>query len=199
MRGEWCFFPGKFSPESCDEIIAMGLERADSPGTVGGETRRPPTVAREIRQSSVTWLPRHDARLNGLFSVLDDFVWEANNTWFGVDYDYHGTNALQFTIYRGKAAEAASGDYYHAHSDTAWISEYPAQRKLSVVVQLSDPDDYDGGDFTMEHVSQQIPSEQIKQRGTVLVFPSLIRHGVAPVTRGTRYSLVGWYMGPAWR
>ena len=34
------------------------------------------------------------------------------------------------------------------------------------------------------------------KEGSIIVFPSFINHRVAPVTKGTRYSLVAWFVGP---
>ena len=71
-------------------------------------------------------------------------------------------------------------------------------RKLSVVVQLSDPEDYEGGNL-------QIMSEDGKsyfvprQRGTIVVFDSRAQHRVLKVTKGVRKSLVGWVVGPRWK
>ena len=31
--------------------------------------------------------------------------------------------------------------------------------------------------------------------GTVVVFPSFVWHKVEPIIKGTRFSLVGWYLG----
>ena len=41
---------------------------------------------------------------------------------------------------------------------------------------------------------EQICSE-LKQRGTIVVFPSFVWHKVTPVKKGTRYSLVSWHLG----
>ena len=69
-------------------------------------------------------------------------------------------------------------------------------RKLSVVVQLTDPDEYEGGEFKFKYVEQP---EGFNNRGSVLVFPSYLEHCVTPVTKGTRHSLVTWIEGPRWR
>ena len=74
-----------------------------------------------------------------------------------------------------------------------------SQRKLSITIQLSDSDEYEGGDFVF---TKDIPSpdaELIRKKGTIIVFPSFLYHQVMPVTKGTRYSLVGWYEGNDWR
>ena len=69
-------------------------------------------------------------------------------------------------------------------------------RKLSVVVQLTDPSDYEGGIFEFKTV--ETPAN-FKTRGSILVFPSYLEHQVTEITEGTRYSLVCWAEGPRWR
>lgn len=73
-------------------------------------------------------------------------------------------------------------------------------RKLSVTISLSDPKDYDGGNLKFDfgpHAEKQrfFTCEEIRPKGSVIVFPSHIYHQVTPVTRGTRYSLVAWNLG----
>jgi PKHD-type hydroxylase len=65
-----------------------------------------------------------------------------------------------------------------------------------MTVQLSDPSEYEGGLFKIEN--QEIPL-WYREKGTVMVFPSYLRHRVEPVTRGVRRSLVAWFEGPRWR
>ena len=71
-------------------------------------------------------------------------------------------------------------------------------RKLSVVVQLSEPEDYEGGVFEIDDVVRPYPlnTSLFQPRGSILIFPSYIKHRVLPVTKGVRRSLVTWYNGP---
>ena len=73
-------------------------------------------------------------------------------------------------------------------------------RKLSMVIQLSDPKDYEGGILEI-HANEHYPPppDELKRRGTIVVFPSFLRHRVIPVTKGVRYSLVAWIEGPHFR
>ena len=195
MRGEWAYYDSLLSAEECQTIIDGACRRNPSLGTVGEDDS---DVKKAIRYGEVVFLQRNDPEWFSVFQMLDFCVDEANDEWFGVNYNRFGARSMQFSIYRADAEEG--GHYYHAHQDTSLVSgDRPTQRKLSVVVQLSDPDDYDGGDFQMHYVSAHPPADIIRKRGTVLIFPSLIMHEVSTVTRGTRYSLVAWYLGPAWR
>lgn len=72
-------------------------------------------------------------------------------------------------------------------------------RKLSCVIQLSDPATYEGGDLTFEHVAQYPNAEEMRQQGTAIFFPSFVRHAALPVTSGKRYSIAAWFDGPKWR
>ena len=72
-------------------------------------------------------------------------------------------------------------------------------RKLSFSLQLSDENDYDGGEFCFRQDENSAEVLQTKKQGSLIVFDSRLEHRVKPVTRGVRHSLVGWYSGPLWR
>lgn len=198
MRGEWAFYESLLSEQECRDIIAAGTRFAPQTGTVGGEYGDGSDVEKTIRHGEVVFLQRTDPQFAQVFHTLDYCVNEANDQWFGVRYNPQGARSLQFSIYRGDAE--GGGHFYNTHQDTSLISaDSPTQRKLSVVVQLSDADEYEGGDFEMHYVKAHPPADSIRKRGTVLIFPSLLLHRVTPVTSGVRYSLVGWYVGPPWK
>ena len=88
----------------------------------------------------------------------------------------------------------ADSGFYDWHTDFAGITP---RRKLSISVQLSRPEDYDGGDLELLFTSS--PYKAARERGKFIVFPSFCLHRVTPVTRGTRWSLVAWVLGTRWR
>lgn len=83
------------------------------------------------------------------------------------------------------------GDFYKSHTD--WGNRYQ-NRKISFTIQLTDPDQYDGGDVWLYdgpeawHVS--------KAQGSMTLWPSWTLHSVDPVLQGERWSVVGWVLGP---
>lgn len=78
-----------------------------------------------------------------------------------------------------------------------WIG---LNRKLSVIVNLTDPRAYEGGDVQLrDRLGNPLSIDGIREPGTVLVFPSNVAHTVTPVTSGVRNSLVGWFLGPSLR
>jgi PKHD-type hydroxylase len=77
-------------------------------------------------------------------------------------------------------------------------------RKLSCVINLSNPKDYEGGDFFIENQNGTIKRDilritDFKEQGSVIVFPSYLFHKVSPIKKGKRYSLVNWTIGNPWR
>ena len=101
---------------------------------------------------------------------------------------------IQYTIY-----DAKDDGHYDWHFDTFWGNESSSDRKLSVTIQLSDSDDYEGGDFLFDPQYEPPDKMSLRKKGTVLVFPSPIKHKVEKVTKGIRKSLVAWVEGPKWR
>ena len=124
----------------------------------------------------------------------------------------------QYTIYNHRPDAPVTGDFYTWHTDAGDPSREQSSgggiRKISSTIQLSNPDEYDGGHFqwiepvglfdklkstgvqtvNVDPYIQTAPFSA-KERGTFIVFPSFVHHQVTPVTQGTRISLVSWYHG----
>lgn len=139
-----------------------------------------------VRVSSVSFLDSNELR-NEIF----DLVRAVNANEFG--YDIYNLAPMQYTVY-----DEANNGHYGWHSDDQISIGKPryTARKLSMTVQLSDPSEYEGGDFEMERYSL---NPVYKNKGSVLIFPSTQVHRVTPVTKGVRKSLVAWFHGPDWR
>ncbi len=67
-------------------------------------------------------------------------------------------------------------------------------RKLSMSIVLNS--DFEGGDFEINMDGKKSPR---LEKGSIIVFPSFMEHRVAPVTKGIRYSLVTWFVGPPFK
>jgi len=96
------------------------------------------------------------------------------------------THALQLLHYESKDL-----GFYDWHTDTG--NGEAATRKISVVIPLSSPSDYEGGALMINNMGNIIKAEQ--ERGSISLFPSYIPHKVEPVTGGHRWSLVSWIHG----
>jgi len=170
--------------EECDRVIALGegvLQRSGTAG-VAGEGVHP-----EIRQSTIAWLePSAETRF--LYRRIERIARSANDRFFGFSLLGMG-EAVQFARY------AAGGDHYGWHQDLG--DGPPVLRKLSVVVQLSDPATYEGGDLELRFSQRVTPTR--RDRGLMIVFPPWQLHRVTPVTQGVRYSLACWISGEPFR
>jgi PKHD-type hydroxylase len=167
----------EFSPAECEAIIAIGRSLTLAAGQMY-------TPVEGRRRSMVGFIPKTAAN-QWLVDRMSALVRLANRD-FGFDVDAM-TPILQF-------AEYSEGGKIEWHSDYDQVGVNP--RKISVSVQLTDAQDYDGGELEFFPVGELRWS---KRRGTAIVFPSFCQHRVAPVTRGVRHSLVAWFSGPAFR
>ena len=71
---------------------------------------------------------------------------------------------------------------------------------LAFTLQLSDPDEYEGGDVELAvNDDLEDPITLPKERGQMCIFDTRTKHRVLPVTKGTRHTLVGWAIGPRWK
>lgn len=185
-------WPGVFPPEVCQQVIRAfddyefqpaGVERSD------GATE----VASAARAASQLFIdPEH-----WVGSLVTNFAHIANLTW---RREVSGLGTLSIIRYD-------EGGHFRWHiDDVAYRARtYPGlpgvlDRKISVSVNLSPADDYEGGDLEFRN-GLGLPAQgpDIRPQGSVVVFPSNVGHRVTAVTRGTRYALVAWLVGPALR
>lgn len=140
----------------------------------------------DLRQSAVVFLDPGE-KTDWIYRKISMFALECNATRYAFDLSGY-QQPLQLTKYQ-------EGDFFDWHLDFA--AGPVSHRKLSITVQLSDPDSYEGGDLQFQINQNRVDAP--RTRGTVVVFPSFILHRVTPVTRGERMSIVGWISGPPYR
>jgi PKHD-type hydroxylase len=191
MRGEWCYFKSYFPANYCQNIIDIALKREPSEAQIG--TNDGVKADNSFRRSNIRFVNHGDAELNYMFDELWKLAIRANQDWFDVHIsklDYY-----QIAEYDGERR----GEY-KTHHDIFYMNSDPYyHRKLSCVIQLTDPAAYTGGDLMFEHVQHYPNVEDMRQQGTAIFFPSFVRHAALPVTEGKRYSIAAWFDGPKWR
>lgn len=180
MRDNWQLFSGILPISGCNHMIENFLKLPLQDATTFNGSL-------DARKSKIRWVTGE----HGLTDHLLRFVNKANAECFNVDVQQE-MNEVQFTEY-----ESEYGGKYDWHHDVDWENPKNFDRKLSVVVQLSDTDTFSGGDFEFSEVSS--PSRKEFCQGSVLIFPSYLKHRVTEVTEGKRYSLVSWVRGPRWK
>lgn len=192
------YYNNVFSPPECDAIIQLAESKGMSYGTIGNghnNEAREDLDYRTAKTCAINWWDRteHGAQMQWMYDHIRDRVEVTNRDFFR--FDLHGLwEDLAVMKYEEPIAGTPPG-HYHWHQD--YGGGMSSLRKLSVVVQLSDPGDYEGCRLEMFADRQFDPGHV--QRGDMLIFPSFIPHRVTPIVRGTRYSLVGWVSGPQFR
>jgi len=170
----YAFWNNFISKEECQTIVNIAKDK----GLTKGET----IAESKARDSEVCWLVSSD-NLEWLYRRLTDITLNLNERFF--QFDLFGINeTLQFTNYKSPSGK------YGKHIDRGF--NIPV-RKLSISVQLTNPDEYEGGELNIYEEDKPITMD--KTQGTLIIFPSFVLHEVMPVTKGERNSLVTWVTG----
>ena len=174
-----------------DDICEMAKLFPEEEGKVGPlEKNIEGTKDKSIRDCKVRWIQPDSDETKKLTNLCTNLFFESNRMFFGLDLTriYN----IQYTEYHG-----SNEGKYDWHHDVDWNNNGNADRKLSITIQLSDPQDYEGGTFEFDEVEN--PQLEFKDKGTILIFPSYLKHRVLPVTSGVRKTLVAWVSGPRWQ
>lgn len=176
-----------------------------------------------IRDSNIAWLDDQ-----WLYDTIYPMLHEANKK-AGWNWNLDYSEALQFTKYQndqfyGWHADGNSDSFGAYKRYIYGVTDAPLKpdgtipagysnynkfigkiRKISMTINLCDETEYEGGDLKFDfgmHKTKQDRfhiCEEIRPRGSIIVFPSFVQHCVTPVTKGTRYSLVMWTLGEPWK
>lgn len=189
MKNDWCYWMNAFTPEQCDSIVnsALKLPRVESAlgYDSGGHDH-------SSRRSYVRWVNEENPDFGNLFDTMWRYLRTINNEWF--NFSVNHLPPMQFTEY-----DASYLGEYKRHQDIFWVNPTTRHRKVSLVLQLSDPNEYSGGNLTIESVLNNATDDDkkaMRTRGTLIAFTSFTWHALEPVTSGRRYSLVAWFEGP---
>ena len=183
----------------CEEIIKYGKSlNPTNAKTVGSKNMLSDEEKKEhtekIRSSKIVFI-----KDMWLKQELDSIVQYANKSW---GFNLSHQEDVQFTEYEPRG-------HYNWHNDSIKnpMDLKNMQRKLSMIVQLSKPENYVGGDlrFNLRGLdgvnsdSVMSPPPEFKLQGSLVIFPSFLWHKVEPITSGKRYSLVMWTLGENWK
>lgn len=174
------YFTNVFTEQEIENIIQIGESQPKIKATtVGDDTNQ---NVSEYRVSDIAWLSNNE-KTNWLYDRIADLAIKANSEMWNFDiWDFQ--DDLQYTSYYG------NGGHYDWHAD---LGVGISNRKLSIVLQLSSPDEYDGGELQMNTGGSIINVP--KEKGLICFFPSFVLHRVTPLSSGLRKSLVTWLCG----
>ena len=172
------YYKNAFTDSEIDEICRLGESKEILSAVTG--TNDKPT---EYRVSDISWI-EDDSESAWLYDKIARYADEANRIMWNFDiWGYH--DSFQYTIYNG-----GEKGHYDWHVD---CGPQMSNRKLSCVLQLTDPSEYTGGDLELNLGSYINKVE--KGKGVLTFFPSFILHRVSPLESGKRRSLVTWLCG----
>jgi PKHD-type hydroxylase len=169
-------FQDVLTPEACDMLIKLYTsDKTDKqPPVIGTGTGAIDTSIRNVERVMLPTYKDIGGRLAAVGLSANHAAWQ---------FDVTHANQAEFLIY-------PAGGRYQAHVDT-FLKHGEDCRKLTVLAFLND--DFKGGKFFIQDGQNKHYPPQTK--GTILVFPSFIMHGVEDIEEGERCSVVCWMVG----
>ena len=170
-----------FSPEQCQAI----LDACENPLWLQGEVNSG-QVDKKLRNVKQQGLMMNEE--GWPHTRILDLMKQANEARYKFDVSGFMNYDAPMIMEYGK------GCHYDWHID---VGKAVPNRKLSFTIQLSKPEDYEGGD--LEFLGTETNTEAFRQQGTCIIFPSFLAHKVTKVKSGIRTAIVGWVHGPTYR
>lgn len=168
--------PNLITKELANELRAFALD-----SELSGWHRRGSKTPQYVRASFYTCLLC--VYENAVYPILDR-AWE--------QYEKSKNSNITF-LEPYEIKSYVQGDQFSLHSDILISKNNDVERKINLVVQLSDEHEYEGGDLYIGSI--KCP----RTFGTGIFFPAKYLHCVTEVTRGERFSLIGHAWGPVSR
>ena len=207
LKNYYWYFKGVLPKKFCQDVISYGKTRQEElalTGFLGDKTKKGEKLSKKDlnnlkkkRNSNIVWMNDR-----WIYNEIQPYIHAANQN-AGWNFDWDWSESCQFTKY-------SKNQFYDWHCDS-WPEPYhnPEDlnyhnkiRKLSVTCSLSPSEDYEGGELEFDFRNNDPDKKrniqickEIKEQGSIVVFPSHVWHRVKPVTKGTRYSLVIWNLG----
>ena len=170
----WQWEKGEIPDHICDYIVNNINVELYEKGVTGFDRKINSERNVNIQFDNINWIN----------ALLQGYIRYANFANFNYDLSDEDKESMQISKY-------SVGEFYGEHRDFGKNDNLT--RKLSLTVQLSDENSYEGGDLILYNGS--IRNKGSRGKGSVIVFDSRVYHEITPITRGVRYSLVKWYHG----
>lgn len=168
-------------PELCDMAVADFLTLPSEDAAMGDNGQ---VKDYSHRNTTIRFAPS-----GHWFSYILHGVAKEGNFASGWLYDIAGYENIQF-------AEYGPEQHYNWHVDVFPMSHKDFDRKVSVICLLSDPSEFEGGEFEVKLYQEY---KAPLKKGSVIAFPSILEHRVTPVISGLRRSATVWLNGPKFR
>ena len=204
FMNEWYIFDKVIDKKTCNRIKQLAKGNWEEAGiklideTTEQERHLPAKITHEnnskIRITDICWTTEQ-----WLYDLIWPYMLAANKN-SGWNLDISAAEFMQIARYK-------KGGFYGFHRDGASDSlasyDKPENsfmhgnvRKISMSLVLND--DFEGGELEFATYNagecEIVPIEL--NAGDMIFFTSGMEHRVAAVTKGVRYSLVSWFVGP---
>ncbi|MDX2482539.1 MAG: 2OG-Fe(II) oxygenase [Pseudodonghicola sp.] len=176
--------PDAFTIGECELIIATISDAPTDEALLVGRNKD-----HNLRKAELVWMD-NVMGMEWVMERLIDLVRRSNRDQFGFDLREF-SESPQIAIYK-----SSDSGHFAWHSDIGG-GLASRKRKLTLVLQLSGADTYEGGNLELMPGAQILTADRVQ--GGVSVFPSFTLHQVTPVKSGIRYSMTVWAHGPAFR
>jgi PKHD-type hydroxylase len=183
-----------FSPEYCNNVLEVATKFQIGKINGTGVTNNVDNGehAPKLRRSTVSWIDNNIDSCD-IFHPIYKLTREVNNKFF--QFDIKNVEVIQVTRY-----DSENKGFYSPHIDGMYEDiTQPFVRKLSMSVQLTPPEYYEGGRLHFPDDEEKFIVTDSLAQGTAVFFPSYMKHGVKPVTEGIRNSIVCWFLGEHFR
>ena len=184
MINEYWRWENEIKPDVCQRLINLAEDNWVSAET-DDVVQNPDIRKGQTFFTSEEWI----------YDIFFPYMLKANENaeW---KFDVSSSEPCQISKYN-------TSDHYSFHMDSlgTWPTKFNCPekpfihgktRKISMTCSLNK--DFEGGE--LEFVNDySLDASQ----GTIIFFPSFMQHRVKPITKGTRYSLVLWFLGEPWR
>lgn len=174
MKPIWTQVSGVLNQEECNTII-KNCSNLTIPAKFKNDSKFG-FLHKLKRNSKTSWITKG--------SDLDPLIHRILDTIHSVALNEHKVvlnmfEPVQFTEY-------GILGHYGKHRDVGVETNH---RLISASVELSNHNNYLGGGLWIDSDNDSQPT---KEQGSVIIFPSILKHAAKPVWHGTRYSLVFW-------
>tara|TARA_R100000315_G_scaffold30518_1_gene12148 strand:- start:471 stop:1208 length:738 start_codon:yes stop_codon:yes gene_type:complete len=166
-----------FTSEECDDIVSKWDDKDLS------------DMSQKLsyRVCDIKWISQFQPGWEWIFERLETKLKIINDNLFKFNFSNPiCLESLQFTKYE-------PGGHYRPHLDWKGRSIH-STRKLSFSINLTNPEKYKSGGLKI--YPNSFPS---KDKGNIIVFPSFLKHEAIEVKDGTRYAIIGWANGDAFK
>jgi PKHD-type hydroxylase len=185
QQSDYWYWEKEISHENCQKIINLGKGKWSQATTLYGRS------VDGVRKSNIVW-------------VEDQWVYDlifpymlATNERAGWNYNIVAAENCQVTRYTKDGFYTWHRDGLGTHNEVYNEPDnkflHGNARKLSMSIILNS--NFEGGDFEISGLDDENKVPRL-EKGSIIMFPSFMDHRVSPVTKGTRYSLVAWFVGP---